>query len=437
VELIRLTAEVTNALDAAWGSIDTINHVLLVCNVADKQVGVMESAMQAAMGGHVSVAAFTKLNYARVALKINRDARAVGLDPVAMHLSDYLQMETSFVAGPAGFSTLVHVPLIDMKSALTIWEHHILPIPLDHGLYLNMGPAEYTHLAVTQDHKLYRAMTRAEFNMCRQVGEFYLCDRGLVVTKAPKSQAPPPPWKDPALCLFALFAWRFALAKETCRTTIGGTDSAMRMVSPNSFGSYAGEAHRGLVTCHGTEAGKLETKSFTASGLTKITLPNGCTAETDTHIFAAAKDGFDRAENNYIVAYVWPFDPLTLTPGLDTKKFSEILRRNLTNLANNTRHNIPLEIALQAVGAEYGVPMNLNEVLDNHHYVTVPIVVVIIFVGTTILVIMGVMIAGRSTDTRQQYQMMDYMHKQQNGFEKTLNYLEEQVGALTVPSAVI
>jgi hypothetical protein len=94
----------------------------------------------------------------------------------------------------------------------------------------------------------------------------------------------------------------------------------------------------------------------------------------------------DRAENEYIVAYVWPFDPLTLTPGLDTKKFSEILRRNLANLANNTRHNIPLEIALQAVGAEYGVP----------------------------------------TDSRRQYQMMEYMNKRQNGFEKTLNYLEEK-----------
>jgi hypothetical protein len=353
----------------------------LVCHVADKQVSVMESAMQAAMGGHVSVAAFTQLDYGRVALKIERDARAVGLHPVARHLSDYLQMETSFVAGPEGFSTMVHVPLIDMKLALTIWEHHILPIPLDHGLYLNMGPTEYTHLAVTQDHILYRAMTRAEFNTCRWVGEFYLCDRGLVVTKAPKAEAPPPPWKDPALCLFALFARQFTLAKETCRTRIGGTDSAMRMVSPNLFGSYAGEAHRGLVMCHGDEPGKLETKSFTASGLTKITLPNGCSAETDTHIFAAADNGFDRAETDYIVAYVWPFDQLTLTPGLDTKKFSEILRRNLTNLANNTRHNIPLEIALQAVGAEYGVPMDLNQVLDNPHYVTVPIVVLILFVG--------------------------------------------------------
>jgi hypothetical protein len=130
------------------------------------------------MGGHVSVAAYTEL--------------------------DYLQMETSFGAGPDGFSTMVHVPLIDMKSALTIGEHHIRPIPRDHGLYLNMGPAEYTHLAVT--HKLYRAMTRAEFYTCRRVGEFYLCDRGLVVTKAPKPEAPPPPGKDPALCLGALWA---------------------------------------------------------------------------------------------------------------------------------------------------------------------------------------------------------------------------------------
>jgi hypothetical protein len=136
------------------------------------------------------------------------------LDPVARHLLDYLQMETSFVAGPTGFSTLVHVPLIDMKSVLTIWEHHILPIPLAHGLNLNLGPAEYTHLAVTQDLKLYRAMTRTEFNTCRRVGEFYLCNRGLVVTKAPKFDAPPPPWKDPALCLFALFAMQFELAKE-------------------------------------------------------------------------------------------------------------------------------------------------------------------------------------------------------------------------------
>jgi hypothetical protein len=109
------------------------------------------------------------------------------------------------------------------------------------------------------------------------------------------------------------------------------------MVLPNSFGSNNDAAHRGLVTCQGTDAGGGETKLFTASGLTKITLPHGCTAETDTHIFAAADDGFSRSENDYTVSYVWPFDPLMLTPGLDTKKCSDIIKRNLTRLANNTR----------------------------------------------------------------------------------------------------
>jgi hypothetical protein len=97
-------------------------------------------------------------------------------------------------------------------------------------------------------------------------------------------------------------------------------------------------------------SGKTRDEVVHGKRLTKITLPNGCTAETDTHIFAAADDGFSRAENEYTVSYVWPFDPSTLTPGLDTKKFSDIIRRNLTRLANNTRHNIPLDIALQAVG---------------------------------------------------------------------------------------
>jgi hypothetical protein len=134
------------------------------------------------------------------------------------------------------------------------------------------------------------------------------------------------------------------------------------MVAPDSFGSYNNKPHRGLVTCQGNNnPGGPETRSFTASGLTKITLPHGCTA--DTHIFAAADDGFSRSENDYTISYVWPFKPLTLTPGLDTKRFSDILKKNLTSLANNTRHNIPLEIALQAVGANGEVPVDLNSML--------------------------------------------------------------------------
>jgi hypothetical protein len=86
LELIRLTEEVVGSLDKYWANIDTIQHILLVCDVAERQVSVMESVMQAAMGGHVSVTAFTELHYARIALKIGREAKDAGLQPVARHL---------------------------------------------------------------------------------------------------------------------------------------------------------------------------------------------------------------------------------------------------------------------------------------------------------------------------------------------------------------
>jgi hypothetical protein len=216
------------------------------------------------------------------------------------------------------------------------------------------------------------------------------------------------------LCLFALFAMRFELARATCRTTIGGMEAAMRMVSPDSFGSYNNEPHRGLVTCRGrNNPGGPETRSFTASGLTKITLPHGCTAETDTHIFAAADNGFSRSENDYTISYVWPFDLSTLTPGLDTKKFSPILKRNLTMLANNTRHNIPLEIVLQVVGATDGVPMDLNGVLDGHHYVTVQVMTIII-----VFILSGAVVFGGDyhlhNHKRKETGSEDYAHGKRN-----------------------
>jgi hypothetical protein len=127
--------------------------------------------------------------------------------------------------------------------------------------------------------------------------------------------------------LFALFARRFELSTATFRTSIGGTEAAMRMVAPDAFGSYTNKRNRGTVTCRGNNnPGGPETQAFTANGLTKITLPHSCTAGTDTHIFAAADDRFRSSDNDYTILYVLTFDRLTLTPGLDTKLFSDILK---------------------------------------------------------------------------------------------------------------
>jgi hypothetical protein len=41
LELIRLTGEVVGSLDKYWANIDTIQHLMLVCDLAERQVSVM------------------------------------------------------------------------------------------------------------------------------------------------------------------------------------------------------------------------------------------------------------------------------------------------------------------------------------------------------------------------------------------------------------
>ena len=372
-ELNRVTEEVLVAIQDYYATMETMEHVALVCDIVDRRIAVITSVLQSAMHGRVSVAAFTETHYARVAMQVERDARDAGLAPVSKYFTDYLQMQTSFISDSRGFTTYTHIPLIDMNTALEIWQHHVLPIPLGDDLYLNIGPSSFTHLAVTADHSAFRAMTLAEFNGCRKVGSFYLCDRGLSVTKAPHESDPLPPHKDDKLCIFALFARQFKLATAVCPTMVGAKEAAMEQVGPRAFASYAANAHRGTMTCKGAnnQHGGPETASFTVHGLQRVELPYGCTAATDTHMFSAADDAFSREHGDYTVSYEWPFDPKKLTPGLDTGRFSQLLKETQA-LGNRTRENVVIPLR-EAVGVARRRTVGLNQTLDEHHYVTVPV----------------------------------------------------------------
>jgi hypothetical protein len=81
---------------------------------------------------------------------------------------------------------------------------------------------------------------------------------------------------------------------------------------------------------------------------------------------------------------------------------------------------------LQAMGAEYGVPLNMKDVLDQHHYVTVPIVTVIIVIILTIAVIFAVVIVRNIENSKRQYQFMMHMTKRQDNLFEALHYREEE-----------
>jgi hypothetical protein len=330
------------------------------------------------MDQKISALSFTELHFARTNMKVERDARQAGLIPVSKHFSDYLQYPASFIQSATGFTVMVHFPLIDPDSAMTLYMHHTLPIPLWDHLYLHLGPSDYTHLAVSADGKFFRTMTLVQFNTCHTMGEFHLCNRGLVVRKSPAKDTIPPVHKDPELCIFALFQRRFKLAIAICETIIGVQTTAMPMVGPNIFASYAADPHQRTITCEGdSNPSGPPITTFTVDSAQQIMLPFGCVAETDTHVFAAAYNSFSRNVHEYSVAYTWPFDVHDLPHSLDTKALRGIMDQ-LGDLNNRTHHNMPLEKALTAVKADQLTHPVYHDLINSHQHYLVSILALII-----------------------------------------------------------
>jgi hypothetical protein len=256
--------------------------------------------------------------------------------------------------------------------------HQTLPIPLRDHLYLHLGPSDYTHLSISADGKFFRTMTLAQFNTCRTIGEFHLCNRRLVVRKSPDRDAILPVHKDPELCIFALFQWHFALAIAVCEIIIGVQTTAMQMVGPNIFASYAADPHQGTITCQGdANPSGPTTTTFTVDSAQQITLPFGSVAETDTHVFAAADNSFSRDVHEYLVAYRWLFDVHDLAHGLDTKALRGIMDR-LGNLNNRTHHNMPLEKALAAVKEDQLTHPVYHDLVNSNQHDLVSVLALII-----------------------------------------------------------
>jgi hypothetical protein len=318
-------------------------------------------------------------------MKAEHDARQAGLIPVSKHFSDYLQYPASFIQSKTGFAVMVHAPLIDPYSAMTLYMHHTLPFPLWDHLYLHLGPNDYTHLAVSADGKFFRTMTLAQFNTCRTIKEFHLCDCRLVVRKSPDKEAILPVYKDPELCIFALFQRRFELAIAVCETIIGVQTTSMQMVGPNIFASYAADPHQGTITCKGeSNPSGPPITTFTMDSAQQITLPFGCVAERDTHVFAAADNFFSRDIHEYSVAYMWPFDVHDLAHGLDTKSLRVIMDR-LGDLNNRTHHEMPLKKALATVKADQLTHPVYHDLVNSHQHYLVSILALIIVCLTVIV----------------------------------------------------
>jgi hypothetical protein len=65
--------------------------------------------------------------------EVQKTAKANGYEPLPIQLSDYFQLETSFIRQGSNIILLVHVPCISKTNLLNIYRYVPFPFPMSAG----------------------------------------------------------------------------------------------------------------------------------------------------------------------------------------------------------------------------------------------------------------------------------------------------------------
>jgi len=348
-QLDELAHIVSMALAAAeqWNHFDQTQIDRQALQIAEKQVTTFEQSLAAAASNKLHPSALAHVDLERTATDLWGKAKRLSLTPMVQFYSDWLQQETSFVRTAHGFNLFVHIPLMGVGTGMNIFQHVRLPVQINGDYVLTVeSPIEY--LAINHDGSLFRGISQTEFTDCRRAGKFFACDRGNLVRKAPKDHVDTSTFThDPELCLWALHKARYSLAAQVCDFFVATRKSMVVQLTPTNFAVYNQNPHQGYVHCRNSS--RLFTRTFAAHSNTIVELPQGCTAQTDTHIFTTSDIAFNTDAEQWTVTYDWPHEINQLTKGLNMQTFHDLRQRVDHILAN--RSKIHLNEAIRAVDA--------------------------------------------------------------------------------------
>ena len=296
---------------------------------AAEDVHAVEAIVEAMMRNQVSLKLFKRQTLEDVLTAITNKAAAFGYTPLLTHFADFLQCEASFVYTEQGFSVLMHTPAHLANTALTILEHVPFPIRVHKDLFAEIS-TKFKFLGVHEESNHFAVFTAQELQACNQRGTAFLCHHHNILQKFDPATAV----KDPATCLYALYVQDYHAILNTCDTHLRPAMDKVIQYSEHVFWTYTTRPHQGDIHCPDEKL-----RRFSADNSAEVTLPTGCTAETNTHMFTA---GASLATTHWEYHWGWPQLALqNITQDIDLEGYAALLR----TAHPRTRHQIPSEIS--------------------------------------------------------------------------------------------
>ena len=296
---------------------------------AAEDVRAIEAIVEAMMRNQVSLKLFKRQTLEDVLTAVTNKAAAFGYTPLLTHFADFLQCEASFVFTDFGFTVMMHTPAHLANTALTILEHVPFPIRVHRDLFAEIS-TEFKFLGVHEESQHFAVFTAQELQACNQRGTAFLCHHHNILQKFDPDTAS----RDPATCLYALYVQDYKAILATCNTDLRPAMNKVVQYNEHVFWTYTNRPHQGDIYCPDNKP-----RRFSADNSAEVTLPTGCTAETQTHMFTA---GASLATAHWEYHWGWPQLALdNITQGIDLEGYARLLH----TAHPRARHQIPSEIS--------------------------------------------------------------------------------------------
>ena len=290
-------------------------------------------------------------------------------------ISDYFQLELSYVRHPNGVVALLHVPCTLSKNLMTMYKYVPFPIPIPHvtnhshltvaqalhpeSHLLSLNPeqtlqknealylvAESELIAVDTSNQ-YRLLSQADLTACVQRNHIYMCDKPQIMRT-----------NFYETCLGSLFMKNHTGVRTNCRFDKKPLREEVFPLVENEFLVYTPEPYITQAKCNNGSSFRAE-----FGKTTKLNIPNGCTITLRSHSISI--------EENILLPtppYIsqWKWDPLSLPADLLISPIP--INHALTNLSLSVSQLADSNnIALEKLANHSSLQLQLNHSLNSMH----------------------------------------------------------------------
>jgi len=207
-----------------------------------------------------------------------QQANKHNLIPLSEHLTDYFQMDVSYIRKGTFITAIVHVHVTSSSSSFKVYRSIPFPIPIDNNKIMTIQ-AQQDIIAVGRNNH-HRVLTQTQLSSYRKHYQKFLCEQPLITNT-----------NFSTTCVGSLMDHNPLGIQEHCSLTSSPSQESVFQINHNQFAVYSPETFTGRGHCtNGTNLSAL------ISTTTTVTVPPGCTFNLRHHILSVPINAITTSE---------------------------------------------------------------------------------------------------------------------------------------------